>query len=107
MVNRAVGKFYPPDSCVIWNFDYLSEVEKVNPDLKQLLDNLRVSSLYYYLFNDKYKKLARNELKKVNWENQPIKLKLKFKFPIWILLIFEELKNKYSNMKIYFRSKRN
>ena len=83
--SRAVGNLHNPQTHVLWNLDYLAEEERKNTDLKQLLDNLRVYSLFPYYLSKKYRKNAKTELKKVDWSKQPKSVKRKYKLPIWYL----------------------
>lgn len=58
---------------MLWNLGYLETEEKINPDYKQLIDDLRTYSLLPYLLTKQYRSAARQELAKVDWGQQPIK----------------------------------
>jgi glycosyltransferase involved in cell wall biosynthesis len=88
LANRAVGNLHNPANHVLWNLGYLSVEEKSNKDLKQLLDKLRVYSLYRYLLSKKFHALAKIELQKVNWGVQPMRARLKYKTPVNLLKIY-------------------
>jgi len=68
---RGIGRLHKPENHILWNLDYLTEEEKRNTDLKQLLDNLRVYSLFPYYLNKATRENAKTELAKVDWTKQP------------------------------------
>lgn len=86
-VNRGVGRLHNPKFHMLWNVGFLEGEEKVNPDLKQLLDNLRVYSMMPYLLSKEYNKAARQELAKVDWDKQPKKTRRRYQKPIAMLKI--------------------
>ena len=54
-------------------------------DWKSLLDKLRVNGLLEYWLSNQYHDLAAEELKKVDWNQQPDSVKCIYKTPIWML----------------------
>ena len=54
-------------------------------DWKSLLDKLRVNGLLEYWLSNQYHDLAAEELKKVDWSQQPESIKRMYKTPIWML----------------------
>jgi len=92
-LNRGVGRLHNPHDHMLWNLKFLDEEEKHNPSYKLLIDNLRICGLYPYYFSKDYHKAAVIELKKVDWTQQPKKLKRQYKRP-WIVqrLVFPILK---------------
>jgi hypothetical protein len=70
---------------MLWNFGYLDKEEQANPDLKQLLDNLRVYNLHPYFLNKNYREQTRIELKKIDWTKQPRSAKKKYEYPLLVL----------------------
>jgi hypothetical protein len=70
---------------MLWNFGYLDKEEQANPDLKQLLDNLRVYNLHPYFLNKNYREQTRIELKKIDWTKQPRSAKIKYEYPLLVL----------------------
>lgn len=79
---RLVGKLHNPKTHMLWNLDYLSEEERLNPDYKQLIDNLRTYSLMPYYLSKEYRADAKKELEKVDWERQPGRVRRLYKMPI-------------------------
>ena len=82
---RGTGHLTDPKVNMLWNLDYLSEEEKMNPDYKQLIDNLRTYSLLPYYLSDRYRKDAKQELAKVDWKKQPRKARSLYRYPVWLL----------------------
>lgn len=83
--NRAVGKLHDPENHILFNLGFLKEEEKANPDLKHLLDNLRVYSLLPYYLSDDYQPFALDELKKIDWKGQPGHQRLLYHTPVFLL----------------------
>lgn len=92
VANRGVGRLYNPKEHMLWNVEFLEDEEKVNPDYKRLVDNLRVCGLFpYYLFKD-YHEAAKIELEKVDWKRQPERLRKQYKKPLMLLRFEEKIK---------------
>ena len=84
-LNRGIGRLHKPEEHMLWNLKDLEPLEKSNPDYKQLVDNLRVYSLYPYYLSREYHDDAAHELKKVDWERQPFKTQKQYKRSLAIL----------------------
>ena len=85
VASRGVNHLHRPEEHMLWNLDFLAEKEKNNPDCKQLIDILRTYGLMPYYLSDKYNKLARLELAKVDWQRQQKQTQKLYKQPIFIL----------------------
>jgi glycosyltransferase involved in cell wall biosynthesis len=81
----ACGRIYPPGQHVIFNLGYLETEEQSNPNLKELLDALRVYILPTYFLNKATRQAAKAELDKVDWTKQPIKERILHKTPVVLL----------------------
>ncbi len=92
--NRGVVfyKIYPPKTHFIFNLDYLEKQEKEKPDLKHLLDLLRVYTLLRYRMQNVYKDEFNKEIKKVNFNQQTIRVVLQYKLPRVVLNLFYKTK---------------
>jgi glycosyltransferase involved in cell wall biosynthesis len=97
--NRAVGNLHFPENHILWNLDYLAVEERTNKDLKLLLDNLRVYSLFPYYLNKDYHLLAQMELKKVDWAKQPLSAKRRYDTPVFILKMINHIQYVGSRIK--------
>ena len=87
MANRGVGKLHNPQHHMLWNLDFFFKEESTNPDYKQLIDNLRTYGLLPYYLSKEYHEIAKKELEKVDWNNQPKKTKKQYCQPlIWLKL---------------------
>lgn len=84
---RGIGHLQEPRSHMLWNLGYLDEEERVNPDYKQLIDNLRTYSLYPYYLSRRFHDAARKELDKVDWNKQPKSTRALYKRPVLFLRI--------------------
>lgn len=82
---REIGRLHAPEHHMLWNLDYLADAERNNPDLKQLIDNLRVYGLMPYYLTDLYHEAAVAELAKVDWELQPTSAAKEYRTPVWVL----------------------
>lgn len=76
-------KIYPPETHFIFNLDYLLEYE--NPDLKKMLDSIRIYTLFRYRLQNKYIEEYRKEMNKVDFNGQPCSTYLQYKLPIGLL----------------------
>ena len=83
---RGIGKLHDPNCHMLWNLDYLTDEEMSNPDLKQLLDNLRTYGLFPYFLSKRYHDAAERELSKVNWRRQSAKIRFIFRMPRSLLI---------------------
>ena len=83
---RGIGKLHDPNCHMLWNLDYLTDEEMSNPDLKQLLDNLRTYGLFPYFLSKRYHDAAERELSKVNWRRQSAKIRFLFRMPRSLLI---------------------
>ncbi len=83
--NRSVGRLHSPQEHMLWNVDFLADEEKTNPCYKQLIDNLRTYGLLPYYLSKEYHGVAKKELEKVDWENQPIKTRKQYQTSLALL----------------------
>ena len=92
---RAVvnNKIYKPSTFFIFNFDYLKGFEMSNPDLKILLDKLRVYTLIRYRIQNAYPDYVKKEISKVDFKNIEIYYKLHYKLPYWIVNFYYKLRS--------------
>ena len=88
---RAVGRLQEPRFHMLWNMDYLAEEEKSNPDLKQLMDNIRTFDLLPYYLTKQYREDAKIELDKVDWDRQPKEAWALYHTPIFFLRIRQSI----------------
>ena len=82
---RGIGRLKRPESHMLWNLGYLAEEEKLNPDYKRLIDNLRVYGLMPYYLSKEYRTAAKQELTKVDWSKQPSEAYKEYQRPVWLL----------------------
>lgn len=103
IANRGIGKLHKPQQHMLWNLDFLSEVEKSNPDYKQLIDNLRVYGLQPYYLSKDYHEDAVIVLAKVDWAKQPASTWRHYHQPIvWTRIIYQ-MKVIGSKIKFFVR----
>jgi glycosyltransferase involved in cell wall biosynthesis len=91
--NRAVGKLHNPINHILWNLNYLESEEKCKPELKNLIDRLRIYGLIPYYMSKAYRSKAITELQKVDWSHyNSSHLVLKYKIPLPVIKIYYTLK---------------
>lgn len=105
-LNRGVGRLHNPRYHMLWNIGFLENEEKNNPNLKQLLDNMRVYSLMPYFVSKPYHEDARRELDKVDWKKQPEKVRKEYRRPLAWLRIKQAMKSFASKAKMKLLGKR-
>ena len=85
--NRAVGHLHAPKHHMLWNLSDLEAEGSINPDYKELIDQLRVTGLMQYYISSEYHDAAVAELNKVDWSKQPKSLKRRYRLPVYVLRI--------------------
>ena len=88
---RGTHHLHEPRHHMLWNLGDLEYLEQTNADYKQLIDNLRTYSLMNYLLDKRYRKAARIELAKVDWDHQPAPIQKMYRYPVWILQLRQSL----------------
>lgn len=91
VANRGTHNLHKPEHHMLWNLGYLESEERINPDYKQLVDNLRTYGLFPYFISKEYHKAAEEQLNKVDWERQKEKWVNLYAQPLWLL----RLRNKF------------
>ena len=90
---RATRNLHAPEYHMLFLLEPIEQVimqlqyEEVKHDWKLLLDKLRVSGLLEYWMDDRYHDIAVEELKKVDWSQQPSSASRTYKMPIWFLRV--------------------
>ena len=90
---RATRNLHAPEHHMLFLLEPIEQVitqlqdEEVKHDWKLLLDKLRVSGLLEYWMDDRYHDIAVEELKKVDWSQQPSSASRTYKMPIWFLRV--------------------
>jgi glycosyltransferase involved in cell wall biosynthesis len=80
---RALGKLriWKPEEHFIFNAEYLKNEETKNPELKKLLDGLRVRSLLHYHLRKLHISETRKILDNIDWEKQTPYYRRIYKYP--------------------------
>ncbi len=82
---RGTHRVHRPEDHMLWNLDDLKAEEKTNPDYKQLIDNLRVYNMQFYIVDRRYRKQAREMLAQVDWSRQPARMRRLYSLPAWLI----------------------
>lgn len=85
VTNRGIGKLHDPKCHMLWNLGFLAEEERINADFKQLIDNLRTYGLFPYYISKEYHEIAQQELDKVDWKHQPVRIRRQYQQPLALL----------------------
>lgn len=93
-VNRGViRKGYDPDTFMTFHFDQFEEEEKKNPDLKVLLDRLRVYSLLRFRIANSHKERVNQEIDKVDFSNVDRKYWYLYRLPFPIIAVYLKIRS--------------
>ena len=109
---RATRNLHAPEHNMLFNLGRLGDEamrrEAKGDDWQMLIDKLRVNSLLEYWISKEYHNQAAEELKKVDWSNQPDSVKRIYKTPIWILKLMRLIMRwgSYVKQKIIRRMRR-
>jgi glycosyltransferase involved in cell wall biosynthesis len=95
----GTGKHWSPEEHFIFNLDYLYEEESRNPELKELLDGLRVRSLVRYRVNNIYKAEYKRILALVNLSKQSVLFFFIYKCPLLAVQLYFHMRQKGSMVK--------
>lgn len=90
--HRATRNLHAPEHHMLFNLTSLEdeiesrvESRETREDWRALLDWLRVNGMLEYWLDERYRNVAADELKKVNWSLQQKSMKAMYKKPIWYL----------------------
>jgi glycosyltransferase involved in cell wall biosynthesis len=81
-------KEYKPESFMTFHFDQFSNHEKTNPDLKKLLDRIRVYTLMNFRKKNLFPEKVRAEIEKVDFSNVAPIYRFYYHAPFWIVNIY-------------------
>lgn len=81
-------KEYNPESFMTFHFDQFCNIEKTNPDLKKLLDRLRVYTLMNFRKRNLFPGKVREEIKKVDFSNVDPIYRFYYRAPFWMVYIY-------------------
>lgn len=93
-------KIYNPLEFITFNLDFLAEEERIDFDVKTLLDRLRVYSLLRYKIQGEYKDLVKKVISGVDFNNVERKYYFYYHMPQFLLNLW------FSFLKIGSRMKR-
>lgn len=93
------NKRYDPDTFMTFHFDQFSLEEEKNPDLKVLLDRIRVYTLMVFRKNNLYPERVKREITKVNFANVDSIYKFYYKAPYCIVKVYLETINTLVKIK--------
>ena len=87
---RATRNLHHPKNHMLFRMDIIASslsplASNLKIDWQALLDKLRVNDLLEYWMSKEYHDVAAEELKKVDWSQQPDSVKRIYKTPIWLL----------------------
>lgn len=99
--HRAIRRLHDPAHHVLWNLPEMEAHATKNTSYKQLIDSLRVYGLYPYYLSRRYRKAARQELDKVDWQRQPKAWRRRYNTPVALLQIRELLLRTAAGIKGY------
>ena len=98
---RAIGglKIRRPEEHYIFNLEVLKDAEKSNPELKFLLDKMRLRALLRYHMYKAYPAETKQILKQIDFSNHSPSWRLKYIMPAVFHKIIFRLKNAGSEIK--------
>ncbi|RLD32729.1 MAG: hypothetical protein DRI83_10435 [Bacteroidetes bacterium] len=95
-------KIYHPQNHFIFRLN-LDEEEKTNNDLKILLDRLRLRSLLRYRLKTKYPEETKQVIDKIDFGQQSLSWRLKYKLPLWMVQAWFSIKLILSKAKTFIK----
>ena len=105
---RATRNLHHPNNHMLFRMDSIASslsplASNLKSDWQALLDKLRVNGLLEYWMSKEYHDLAAQELAKVDWSQQPDRVKRIYKTPIWLLKVKSQVMKwgSWCKQKIY------
>lgn len=82
---RATRNLCPPEQHMLFHLDSLQE----SPEWQILCNKLRTNGLLEYWLSDEYHEAAESELRKVDWNQQPLDVYRTYHSPRWLIRLRE------------------
>ncbi len=92
-------KIYNPSEFITFNLDFLAEVERIDSDVKALLDRLRVYSLLRYRIQGKYNDMVEKVIAGVDFNSVERKYYFYYHMPQFLLNLWFSFLKTGSRMK--------
>lgn len=96
-------KGYDPESFMTFHFGFLAEDEKSNPELKVLLDKLRVYSLIRFRFENVYTERVNAEIAKVDFGNVDKIYQFYYRAPYALVWLYSRIIRKLLYLRKCFK----
>lgn len=84
---RATRNLYRPQHNMLFLLDTIAKEDSLSADWKSLFDRLRVNGLLDYWMSPQYHDVAKKELAKVDWAQQPKSVTRTYRTPLWLLRV--------------------
>lgn len=84
---RATRNLYRPQHNMLFLLDTIAKEDSLSADWKSLFDRLRVNGLLDYWMSPQYHDVAKKELAKVDWAQQPKSVIRTYRTPLWLLRV--------------------
>lgn len=84
---RATRNLYAPEYNMLFLLDTIAKEDSLSQDWKCLFDRLRVNGLLDYWMSPQYHDVAKKELAKVDWAQQPKSVIRTYRTPLWLLRV--------------------
>lgn len=84
---RATRNLHAPEHSMLFLLDTVAQENTLSQEWKRLFDKLRVSGLLEYWLCPQYHDMAKRELAKVDWIQQPKSVIRTYRTPIWLLRV--------------------
>lgn len=104
---RETGKLHCPKNHMLWSIQWLEDyaAENNRVDIKRTIDMLRVYGLQEYFLSELYHKEALSELKKVDWQTQPLRWRMYYQMPLVVLRLLSHVRYCGASFKSYLAQK--
>lgn len=100
---RATRNLHAPEHNMLFLLDTIAKEDALSQDWKQLFDRLRVNGLLDYWMSPQYHDVAKKELAKVDWTQQPQSVIRTYRTPIWLLRVKRKIMQIGSRCKQWLR----
>lgn len=104
--SRALGeaKRWQKNEHILFNLDYLENYEKESPELKRLLDGLRVRGLVSFYLTNQHFSAVKKILEVIDFKTQPYFYQFVYNWPKVLVTVYFKLKALGSSFKRFLLS---
>lgn len=100
---RGTHRLHAPEHHLLWHLGDMEPLESTDGDYKRLVDAMRCYDLWPYHLSRSYHTAAAAELAKVDWDHQPRGERCRYRLPVWLARLGNQLLLAAAKIKRLFK----